>query len=119
MHTVADIFYLILAILFAVLMVRAAFGLLPRSNKRVWSFRATGYKNVGLSGFSLVSIILGYFGVVVAFGSAAFALETAGIIGLFIALVGFVLVSLSWWRDIRRFRQQRLAESVSISVKDS
>jgi hypothetical protein len=108
-HSVADILYLVLAILFAILLFRAAFGLLPRARPRVWPVRTTGYKDVRLSRFSLVSSVCAYFGLVAAFASAAFSVEISGLIGLFIFIVGFVLVSISRWRDVRRFRQQRLA----------
>ena len=109
MHTVADIFYLVLAILFAVLMFQAAFGLLPRSRPRVWPFRVTGFRNVRLSRFSIISVVVGCFGVVVAFSSAAFSAQTFGFIGLVISIVGFIFVSVSRSRDVRSFRQQRLA----------
>ena len=109
MHSVADIFYLVLAILFAVLMFQAAFGLLPSSRPRVWPFRVTGLRNVRLSRFSLVSSVCTYFGLVAAFASAAFSVEISGLIGLFIFIVSFVLVSISRWRDVQHFRRQRLA----------
>ena len=108
-HTVADIFYLILAILFATLMFQAAFGLLPRSRPRVWPFRVTGLRNVRLSRFSVISIVVGCFGVAVAFSSAAFSEQALGFIGLVISVVGFIFASVSRSRDVRHFRQQRLA----------
>ena len=109
MHSAADIFYMVLAILFAFLMFRAAMGFLPRARPRVWPVRISGYKEVRLSRFSLVSVVFGCFGVVIAFASAAFSAQTLGLVGLFISIVGFVLVSVSRSRDIQRFRQQRLA----------
>ena len=104
-----NIFYMVLAILFAFLMFRAAMGFLPRARPRVWPFRISGYKEVRLSRFSLVSVVFGCFGVVIAFASAAFSAQTLGLIGVFISIVGFVLVSVSRSRDIQRFLQQRLA----------
>jgi hypothetical protein len=56
MHT-AEILYLMLAILFAIIMFQAVLGLLPRARRRVWSFWATGYKDVAKSRFGLVSTI--------------------------------------------------------------
>ncbi len=114
MHSVADIFYLVLAILFAVLMLRAAFGLLPRARPRVWGFCVTGYENVRISRFGLVSVIFCWFGAAVAFGSAAFTLAALGLIGLLVSIVGFILASIAKWRDVRLFRLQRLAALTSI-----
>jgi hypothetical protein len=110
MHSAADIFYLVLAILFAVIMFQAAFGLLPRSRPRAWPFRVTGLRNVTLSRFSIISVIVGSFGVAVAFASAAFSVQSMGFVGLMFSIVGFILVSVSRSRDVRNFRQQRLAE---------
>jgi hypothetical protein len=105
--------YLVLAILFALLVFRPALGLLPRARPRFWPSRITGLKNVRLSKFSLVSIVCLCFGSAVAFTGAAFTADTFGFIGLFISVVGFILVGVARSRDIRFVRRQRLAALTS------
>lgn len=109
MHGIADIFYLALAVLFAILTVQAALGLLPRARPRFWPFRVTGYKDVRLSKFSLISVVCTNFAVAAAFSGAAFSTEILGLIGLFVSIVSFGLIDISRTRDIRRFQLQRLA----------
>lgn len=109
MHTAAQIIYLALAILFAFIMVQSALGLLPNARPRFWSSRVTGYKNVKLSKFSLISLICLCFGSTTCFAGAAFAANAIGFIGLVILMAGLISVSISRFKDVQLVRRQRLA----------